>query len=183
MAVWMLVVVTPAQAQICFRPRPLAACKSLLITEFAVGAKVLDPATRQDDVYYTGEFGWMVNVAGRSALGGALQLGIDDESDYRIGLKPRYRHWFTAMTSIDVAAGLLLFGDGVESPGFTGHVAVNFSRIVGAGIRFEAYDEEFQGNTTRWYVTGRLAAEAGVAAGLAGVVVLLVVAIAGGVTS
>ena len=138
-AACLLASATPVQAQVCFRPRSLAACKSFVLTEFAIGATFFAPPPRRSDVYYSGEFGWMTNVTARSAIGGAIQYGIDEDSDYRIGVKPRYRRWLTDATSIDVAAGLLLLGDGLTFPGFTGHVAVNFTRIVGVGIQIEAY--------------------------------------------
>ena len=113
---YVLVGAAPVTAQVCFRPQPLTACKSTLITEFAAGTRVPsnDPTGR--DLYFSGEFGWMANVAASSAIGGALHFGVDDEEDARIAFKPRYRHWLTDATSIDVAAGLLRWGVSFGGP-------------------------------------------------------------------
>ena len=175
---------TPVQGQICFRPRSLATCRSFLLTEFAIGATMFAPPPRRSDMYYSGELGWMVNVAARSAIGGAVQYGVDEDSNYRIGVKPRYRRWLTDATSIDVAAGLLLRGDGFAFPGFTGHVAINFAQIAGLGIQIEEYDEPLWAKSgVDVHLMGRVGAQWGVATGVLVAVLGLLVAAASGATS
>ena len=121
---YVLLSAAPALAQVCFRPRPLATCRSTLITEFAVGTRMPSNGPSGRDRYVSTKFGWMANVAAHSAVGGAFQFGIDDEEDARLAFKPRYRHWLTDATSVDLAAGVLLSGKNLRSPGFTGHVAL-----------------------------------------------------------
>ena len=179
---YVLVSAVPVTAQVCFRPRPLTACKSTLITEFAVGTRVPSNGPTGRDLYFSGEFGWMANVAARSAIGGALQYGIDDEEDARIAFKPRYRHWLSESANIDVAAGLLLWGDDLQAPGFTGHAAVNYASIGGLGIQVEAFEDEV-GRSTDWYLMGRLGAKWGLGGSVLAAVVGVVVAAVGGVAN
>ena len=176
---YVLVSAAPVTAQVCLRPQPLTACKSTLITEFAVGTRVPSNGPTGRDQYFSGEFGWMANMAARSAVGGALHFGMDDEEDARIAFKPRYRHWLTESANLDVAAGLLLWGDDLQVPGFTGHAGVNYASIGGLGIQVEAFEDEV-GRSTDWYLMGRLGAEWGLGGSvLAAVLGTIIYGIAG----
>ena len=132
-----------------------------------MGSSVINITGR--DSYVSTEFGWMANVTGHSAVGGAFQFGIDDEEDSRLAFKPRYRRWLTDATNVDLAAGVLLAGKNLQSPGFTGHVALNFASVGGVGFQLETFEDEV-GRSTDWYVMGRL----GAAWGLGGSVLAVV---------
>ena len=178
-----LAAAAPAEAQHCFRPRPLPACKSFFITEYSVGGTIGSGA-RAGDLYFSGELGWMSNVAKRSAIGGSLQYyGLGDgNGGMRHGFKSRYRRWLTETTSVDFAAGLL-WGERVRAPGFTGHAAVNFGSL-GVGIQVEAFTgyvfpskrlirpvDDPTSSGVDWYLMGRLGSKDGVVATLLTVLV------------
>ncbi len=117
----------------CFRGKPLPQCRHFWVVEFGLGARLDDPPSSlasEGEPVITVELGQMFNLDRRSAVGGALYLGSDEEWS-RFGLKPRYRRWLGRRTSLELAPGVLIAGEHnalePEYPGFTGHLGVNLA--------------------------------------------------------
>lgn len=122
----------PLEAKTCFRGQPLPKCKSFWLTEFGVNF-LLDrhPGSNDGEGYYTWELGGMTNLNQRSALGSTLFLGTSDvDGTPRMGLKPRLRYWLNSTISLDFSPGILLSGERIEPPGFTGHIGLNIGDWV-----------------------------------------------------
>jgi hypothetical protein len=97
----------PANAQLCFRGKPLLECKTFWITEFGYNHR-LDRFSDSNS-YFTWETGLMRNVNRQTAIGATLFFGADPYG-HRYGLKPRYRRWLNNSVSFDLGAGVLLGG-------------------------------------------------------------------------
>lgn len=115
----------PARPHVCFRGRPLPRCSAFWITEFGLAAR-LTPAEFANGPLYTWELGGMKNRGTRNALGAALFVEGSDEGG-AWGLRPRYRRWLNPKTTLDLAPGIAIGGDRNLTPGFSGHVALNFA--------------------------------------------------------
>ncbi|MCI0330504.1 MAG: hypothetical protein L0196_06070 [candidate division Zixibacteria bacterium] len=140
---------------------PLPECKSFLIAEFGTGYRLSQRAIRTADTlflddtipsvisqslapdrrfYSSADFGWMVNVSRRSAVGASLFAGFPG-TGVRVALKPRYRHWFGSTTSLDLSPGIFLHvQDDLflhKFPSFLGEVGLNFSNRLALTGRVE----------------------------------------------
>jgi hypothetical protein len=163
-------------AQACFGARPLPRCRSFWLTEFTLSGR-LDPHPQTEDAAATLEVGYMTNVGGRSALGGALFLQ-GGEPVGGFGFRPRYRHWLGRQVSLDLAPGIVLKAVSggqftLRSPSFSGLVGLNVGPGLGLIGRVDlvrgAYGGFANGKSTglAWYAGGRLGGWPGVV-GLAG---------------
>ncbi len=141
----------PTQAQFRWNPKPLPACRTFPITEIGLNYRVSSDQATDQQLYITSDLGFMRNLNPRYALGASNFVGFGDDSEFRGGLKPRMRRWFTNGTRIDVSPGILLW-DSIwrfSRPGFTGSVDLKFSKTVSAGltmffIRRSSYENKFQ---------------------------------------
>ena len=107
----------------CFRGQPLPTCNSFWITEIGFLYGLVTPLLGMRE-YPTLELGMMANVGEHSAIGGTLYGGL--LHGLELGVKARYRRWLSNSTSIDFSPGILLDAGDRKSPGFTGHIGMNF---------------------------------------------------------
>lgn len=165
------------------RPKPLPMCEEFGIFEFGYGYRLGEkPSWAEENLYFVWDLGWMRNVNKRMALGLSLFAGVD-LSYGRLGVKPRYRLWLSSDVSLDVSAGLFVFGDheqfAVSNPGFTGHVGLNFADWFQPMLQVDVVRLGSFGTDVAWYAgarVGRYAAVAGTV-GLAAAIYLLLYAI------
>jgi hypothetical protein len=164
---------TPAEAaaQVCFRGRPAPACRSFLVSEFLVGAKFRE--TRYTETAWVGnwEAGLLVNLAGRSAVGGSV-LGAITGAGNRLAFKGRYRYWLAPSLALDLGPGVVVVaspggaeGD-LDGPGFTGHAGVMWKDIAGVSLLYEAVPfrnplDGLEGTESGFGVGARFGAQAG----------------------
>lgn len=140
----------------CIRGRPLPGCQWFPLAEIAVSTRLADRNRFEDTprFYVSGEIGALYNVSARSAVGGGVYLGGDDDG-WRLGIRPRYRYWVADGWSLDVAAGVLLAGelDLFEGtwPAFTAQVGVGWQDLVAVTTQVEVI-ETTQGTWTNWYL-------------------------------
>jgi len=106
--------------QLCFPGRPEPVCKSFILTDFSMLARVANSRSAEsitfphgkrlsgDDFGFPGavqaEVGLMFNISERSAVGVTL-AGVLEEYRDRVGAKLRYRFWEGDRVSIDAGAG------------------------------------------------------------------------------
>ena len=183
----LLIVFSPslAQGQTCFEGKP--ECASFWITEVGYTPRMNDaPRPFKDDFYLHWELGHMININASWAMGGAVFFGVDDTGS-RWALKGRVRHWLGPRLSVDLAPGILVMIDErneTKTPGFTGHVGLNFRewfQFVGMVEVIDIQpDRQFPdvepGIDTAWYVgakTGGYGGFIGSAVLIAAVVVSL----------
>jgi hypothetical protein len=140
----------------CFRGKPLPGCQWFTFAEFAVSSRIADQ-NRFDDtprVYYSGEIGALYNLGSRSAVGGGVYLGGDDDG-WRLGIRPRYRYWIASGFAVDAAAGVLVAGDldlfEGTWPGFNAQLGVGWQDLVALTTQVEIIGTT-QGTWTNWYV-------------------------------
>jgi hypothetical protein len=140
----------------CFRGRALPACQWFTFAEFAVSSRIADQ-NRFDDtprVHYSGEIGALYNLSSRSAVGGGVYLGGDDDG-WRLGIRPRYRYWIADTWAIDATAGVLVAGDldlfEGTWPGFTAQLGIGWQDLAALTTQVEIIGTT-QGTWTNWYV-------------------------------
>ena len=118
---YVLLSAAPALAQVCFRPRPLATCRSTLITEFAVGTRMPSNGPSGRDRYVSTKFGWTGHVAlNFPSVGGVgFQLeAFEDEvgrtTDWyvmgRLGAA-----WGLGGSALAVVLGTIIYGIGAAA--------------------------------------------------------------------
>jgi hypothetical protein len=93
-----------------------------------------------------GQLGLMRNLSARQALGITGYFGGSGDS-WRIGLAPRYSHWFGSAVHVSVEPVLLLAGGNSKSevtyPALGGHIGVMFTSWLGLSLRTEVIDHTF----------------------------------------
>jgi hypothetical protein len=140
----------------CVRGKPLPGCQWFTFAEFAVSTRLADQNRLADTprYYFSGEVGALYNVSSRSAVGGGVYLGGDDDG-WRLGVRPRYRYWIADAWAVDAAAGVLVAGDldlfEGTWPGFTAQLGVGWQDLVALTTQVEII-ETTQGTWTNWYV-------------------------------
>jgi hypothetical protein len=122
----------------CFRGRPLPTCKSFWLVEMQ-GFTPLGQTTRSvsysdgqpvEMTAFEGRLEWnvghMVNLSPTFALGGTLSVGPHGGSGIFTGLKVRARQWLSEDLSLELAGGLLEYGQHYPSSrGATADVRIN----------------------------------------------------------
>jgi len=122
----------------CLDAEPLPACRSFIVTEAHVLARLTPDAGSGaccPEVLYTSylsaEVAWMLNLgSGRAAVGvgvfGGREFAIDAT---QLGVRARYRRWLGGHRAVDVGAGLVLTsasaGGLTEHAGLTTQVALD----------------------------------------------------------
>jgi hypothetical protein len=163
----------------CFRARPLPECKSFFITDFGYLYRLARNTGAQwyqgdKNFYFLGDVGWMHNLDRQNALGATLFYGADDDGS-RLAIKPRYRRWLNDKMSLDFSAGLIFrsFDNLDKSPGFTGHIAFNFSEWAAVTTQLEIrprskaflyYNPNEKKTEIAWYGGFRICSYPGLAA-------------------
>ena len=143
---WSLSGPQPLDAQTCFRGKRSDSCRSFFITEFGYASRLnQSPDPSKDNFLYMWEFGFMVNRSERSALGGTLYFGADDNGT-RFAIKARWRRWLGDVGSLEVAPGIIVAGDDnhfdLNLPGFTGEVALNAADLFRVFLMVEVIKME-----------------------------------------
>ena len=117
-------------AQIKFRGKPAPECRSFFIVE---GGGFYEMGDREFGA--NSDIGVMFNLSRRSALGGSIihQLSADVSG---LGVKLRYRYWLNSSFSLDIAPGILLWGDWAPAP--TGQVSLNYKDLIGVFAQIDS---------------------------------------------
>lgn len=171
----------PAHA-LCWRGKPLAECRSFLITEMGLLVQMNRNTSNlyAESVVLTFDLGWMKNVKPREAIGFSGYALAGDVS--RLGIRGRYRRWLTRHTAIDVSPGILLSGENTvtnfQAPGFVLGTTANLGDLIALTLEAEwsQYRDYGSGLTTTYGtgsdVTWRGGAKLGSALGVAGTAAL-----------
>ncbi len=135
-----------------FYPKPKPECGSFLITEFGYTYRL--DRSPDKPLYLNWELGWMMNRNKRSALGGTILFGFNqDFENTRFGLKPRFRWWLTKTESLDLSAGILLpagKNHSFISPSYTGHVGLNLGDCFALTGQVEVIRRGKSGTDVAW---------------------------------
>ena len=152
-------VLSPSQAQFCWTPNPLPACRTFPITEIGFHYRISSSPTfrftitdilidsliesstyRQEQRFYvTSDLGFMRNLNRRYAMGASHFVGFDNNGEFRGGLKLRVRRWLTDKTAIDFCPGILLWDSNAQyqTPGFTGSVDLKLEEWFALSLVFD----------------------------------------------
>lgn len=166
----------------CFRGRPEPRCHAFWVTEFAYTPRLnANPSGGGGPNYYfTWDVGGMVNSGARTALGGGVFLGGEDDG-FRFGLRFRYRRWLNSTTGLDISPGILLAGGDNKRqpkfPGFTGSLGVMHRDLFGISAQLEVVRDTSGRVETAWYGGVKFASYPGIILSVAGP--LLIVAVLG----
>jgi len=184
--------ILPANAQHCFRGKPLPQCKTFWITEFGYSFRLDQSARRYQfsdaNFYFTWEYGLMRNLNQKSALGATFLLGADGDG-HRLGVKPRYRRWLDNSLSVDFGAGVLFGGENnqfnLRFPAMTSHVGLNFGDWLALTAHMEIIRLEVvpfrrpQSKTTKadvaWYAGAKLGSYPGLVISIVGPIIAFIV--------
>jgi len=91
-------------APLCYRARPKPVCSAFVFTNFG-GYLVLGGDTFNDPpLGEVADWGVMVNVAARDAVGASLFASLD-RLGFVVGPAVRYRRWLSSAAALDIAAG------------------------------------------------------------------------------
>jgi hypothetical protein len=152
----------------CLRSQPSPACKVFAITEFGFSHRLIsdERSLSAKRWLWTAEIGAMVNSKTKSAWGATLFCAVD-YTDAWWGVRPRYRHWFNRVTSLDLAPGIILNrGDETRLrppfPNFSSQVCLNFEDLVGLTVQFDIIRSEKGKTRTELYAGVRGGAEIGI---------------------
>lgn len=126
----------------CRDPHPAPVCGSYFLFEFNAGGNVggttFTPpflgAKRALPSWFGWDVGWMRNVSANSTLGGALEIG-GNEQGTRLALRAKHRRWLAHHMVFDASAGALMAqrqtGDGViPTYGLTADVGFGRARVL-----------------------------------------------------
>jgi hypothetical protein len=129
----------PAHA-LCWRGKPLAECRSFLITEVGLSYSLSGPTMNGAPVV-AGDLGWMKNISERAAVGGTAHARFSPGDEYaRAGVRARYRRWL-GRNSVDLSPGIILVSRDTNTleyypPGFAASATFNLGAV--AGLTLEA---------------------------------------------
>ena len=144
---------------LCFRGRPLPACKAFALTEFSVSVWLSAEPPGENPPPAISEFGVMRNVGTRNAIGGSFFLDAGHKEVVG-GLALRYRYWFNSNTGLDLGLGTPIVGYAALDWA-TLKAKLTYRDLVGPVTRLE-----LGGETTYW----NLGLEVGSGAGVIGTV-------------
>jgi hypothetical protein len=149
----LVLLVSSARGQICFRGKPAPDCKFFGVTEIGLGFRLGDEGGL-DKGWLASELGLMRNVGPRYAVGGTTYILYDTgASDFRAGLKLRGRRWLRRDLSLNVSGGLLLLSGiyGEELPGYAGHIDLNYKDLVAAYVGCDVIRRESADERVVWH--------------------------------
>lgn len=171
---------TASAGSLCWRGKPLPDCRTFLVTELGVYARLDEDPTQAADnpVYFTLDLGLVKNVSPTTGLG-LTAYGATGDSHARVGARFRYRRWLSRDISVDVAPGVIVYGseDGGythQAPGFVLGATCNWRDWVALGLEVEHSRYEIEGYTpgeftapekisdTTWRLGGKLGSAPGV---------------------
>jgi hypothetical protein len=145
-----VIIPSAANAQTCFRGKPLPHCRTFWVTEFTASGQVGKPIGQ--GIVLMPELGYMVNLNEKHAVGGSYFFDIPSDSDhpdgFRHGPKLRYRRWINRSYNVDITAGLMIS----EKPELAAEAVFNFRDWIGIGARVEFWRaREFTESQTAYY--------------------------------
>ena len=160
---------------------PLPNTRSFMITHLGIAARVDagSPLYNKGDAYALADLGWMRNVSQRFAVGGDMYVGGDDYR-LRFGPKLRLRYWVSRAVSVDLAPGVLLWGDedwhgDAHFPGFVGEASLSCEDVL-LTAEVESIDiSDWYGaedRDTSWYIGGKVGGVPGMVGLFAGIIAL-----------
>lgn len=119
---------TQLRAQTCFS-RPTQDCKAFALVQFGLGMYLRpltnpNPNLTASKAVVTVDAGYMVSVGAKSALGGGIFYGANDNDGW-VGVQGRFRRWLTDRLSLDAALGVAGTGESLPSPMLLGEVGLN----------------------------------------------------------
>jgi hypothetical protein len=93
---------------LCWQARPAAGCRAFVLTNFGVYADITGQHAGR--LRALGDWGLMVNVTARDAVGASFFLSLkpqspDDGGAWQSGPALRYRHWTSPRSALDLAVG------------------------------------------------------------------------------
>lgn len=93
---------------LCWHAQPAAGCRAFVMTDFGVYADVAGQHAGRFRVL--GDWGLMINVTPRDAVGASFFLSLkspspDDGGAWQSGPALRYRHWTGRRSALDLAIG------------------------------------------------------------------------------
>lgn len=136
---------SPKPKRFSWNAQPLPKCKAFLITDFGVSYNLLPAKYSEpgENMYFSGDLGFMVNQNERSARGLTLSFGatgFGQGTTLRGGVKARFRRWLGQKSSLDLSPGLVcnLWSDGsLRTPGafgISGQIGINYSWVGLTGL-------------------------------------------------
>jgi hypothetical protein len=195
----MLLLFTPDRAagqsagRACFWPKPLAECKSWIITEPGLHLRLNEHATGDERLMFTLSLGFMKNTSALSAFGAEL-FGASD-GDARGGVALRARRWLSPRSALDFVGGIHLDGTardlhvGMGSPMLM--TRITYADEIAASLRLDLLDlkcvgqycgpqpdPDQSGMSPRVYVGAELGEKPGMYGTLIGVAGLIVLSLA-----
>ncbi|KPJ79915.1 MAG: hypothetical protein AMJ58_10290 [Gammaproteobacteria bacterium SG8_30] len=162
-----------AAAQTCFRGRPEPTCASFFLTE-AEGGLVVPLDGGGTGARVGVDVGFIRNVGSRSAIGATIAGGAylnGGESGF-VSLRPRYRHWLSPTTSLDVGPGVQWTPGRIER--IEARAAFTYRDLFGV---WTEVDFDWGQGSTAWLVGAKTGAQAGVVSYIAGAITLGILAI------
>jgi hypothetical protein len=169
---------------LCWRGHPAPECRSFLITEFGLLARLDDYPYQSgaSRLAITFDAGWMKNISERDAVGLSGQVLTSDPTQ-RIGVRGRYRRWLSRSTSVDLTPGVFVSGEDnlidYDPPGFVMGASFNAGDLVSVTVeteyaRYKDYGDVLpQIPTTHSDVTWRAGAKLGSGLGVLGAAALV----------
>ena len=107
----------PAQgAPLCYRARPKPACSAFVITNFGGYLILGRDATGDTPLREVADWGLMVNVTTRDAVGASVFASLD-RLGFGLGPAVRYRRWLSSAAALDIAVGTPLATTSDIQPG------------------------------------------------------------------
>jgi hypothetical protein len=126
-------------APLCYHARPKADCGAFLLTNFGAYLLVGKDDWGDSHVREVADWGAMVNVGEKDAVGGSVFASVD-RAGLLLGPEVRYRRWLSASAALDVAIGtpLVSSSGNIASGSITGLVRWSPSRWFAVAARPEA---------------------------------------------
>ena len=128
-----------AAAPLCYHARPKADCGAFLLTNFGGYVLVGKDAWGDSPYREVADWGAMVNVGEKDAVGASVFASLDREG-LLLGPEVRYRRWLSASAAIDIAVGtpLVKSSGNIESGSITGLVRWSPNSWLAVAARAEA---------------------------------------------
>ncbi len=128
-----------AAAPLCYHARPKADCGAFLLTNFGGYVLVGKDDWGNSPYREVADWGAMVNVGEKDAVGGSVFASLDREG-LLLGPEVRYRRWLSASAALDIAAGtpLVKSSGNIESGSITGLVRWSPNSWLAVAARAEA---------------------------------------------
>ncbi len=131
----------PAVAQSTSEPRavswrggPIERCRTMILTDFGAYVVSGTPGGGGLNVRAVADYGVLVNLDARSAIGATVFASLSRNSEFVLGPAVRYRRWLGPSQSIDLALGTPLIG---SNPAPYGLIKYNLTHWVGVAVRPE----------------------------------------------